>query len=744
MAGMFANNMLRGMQMKRYNDMPSDKYNALPWTDIDHARLSILRNFHDTNPIAMRCRNYVMQHLTSAPLEVEMDGKAVTFEPAFSDFFQDHYTRFLYDAYDAFMTLGFVPMTLVQQDNGHYVPRVLKYGTYWIQVAYATETEEMYYRIFRKPAHVITKRTCSSVGVKGLEELFSVFGNQASGWGTGRDRHPDGASSGIGRAYTNDGDEDPSSWIYDATVHYITGLGFDPHTDGTIRSPLSSIFGELVLTNTLTRRMVRAEKMMSEPPLTLQYHKDEKEEDLSAFKGAMNGTFYSKDGFKRQKQQEVEMDRQQLKMAAEFWSNVEDNVNETLYLQDESHKHRVLKDVVNTDRLVYIPKGLEHFKLDSNVTQAGKHAMPQRKMLDDHTAGLYGVPLNIFRNEGALRGNIQAQTALFHMMLRSHADMLGGMLTAAFGNIYNNLTLDERGRMFPRKGLIDDTEFLSYGMNKAAASGVQIIKDESGQLAPAPPLAEFIVNARDADTKDKKEQHTMTSDGSDEPDTVESEQQAVEAVIANNELAKAKLKAQQKKQASEKKKKKKKTTKYVPLSARKHSRYQYNVRIPVGHLLGNNDLNDLYSIGAITPQRFRELKLSRSGFKSTAPDDDLNEAERQIMEMMRDGNGSAVSMDPNGNVVSVGTGQPKEIIPVPVLLELARQGGNVEKAKKQRRADEAAARTAKQSRDGDSSASSSDSDDPATTRKNSAKKRKRDPESGTGDSKGKEKKKPKK
>ena len=673
------------MAAKKYNAMANTEFAELPWVTLDHSRLDILQTYHDSIPIAARCKNYVLQHMTGSPIEVEKDGETVEFTPDYDDFFQTEFTKFLHDAYDTYMTLGIIPITMVQEESGHFAPRVLKYGTYVIESAYVVESEKTYYRVKRAPMHVLRRRQDNGSVQSSMEQLSNLFVGQALG-GLAQNANS-GAASGIGRAFVENAQPNYDDWIPDLTVRVISGLGHDPALNGRIRSPLSSIYDQAILTNTLIWYKVRAERMMADPMLIMQHHKDDRKKDLSQYSDSMNGTFYHNNSFAAKEKAKVDMTQAQLEAAGMFWEEVNANRNETLLLQDKADKARLLGEVVKTRDYVIVPEGLEYVKNDNNVTQAGRDAFTQRKALDDDTSGLYGVPLNIFRNEGALRGNIQAQTALFHMMLMSHADMFSGIMTGLFDDIYRRADETTRGAMFGRKGVINDVDFVSYGVRKAKAEGQYIIDDETSSIAPAPPIESVMANSK-SDTPADEEREEHVSDVVIDREKVADE--AIKRVLEENKRLKDLLKSQSSQKGKNQKKARKgekKTRERLTITGKtnRHKRFQYSVKIPVSHVTAEKTLKHLFDIGAITPKKYRDLSLIRHGFKPTSNDDDLNEAERRAMETLRDPGGSDANLDAAGDNSMPRAPVPSETIPVPLLLELLRENGHGDKVRKKRR-----------------------------------------------------------
>jgi hypothetical protein len=126
------------------------------WVCLDATAIAICWDILLKNSTSHSCRAVKNSYLFTAPFRISIrDGKELHLKPEVADEFEQCYTKFAQDFLDCVMVMGIVPFCLVQLDNGHYVPRIPAPDTYVIQMAYATEDERRYYRVWRPKMYSI-------------------------------------------------------------------------------------------------------------------------------------------------------------------------------------------------------------------------------------------------------------------------------------------------------------------------------------------------------------------------------------------------------------------------------------------------------------------------------------------------------------------------------------------------------------------------------------------------------------
>lgn len=682
------------------NEMPKKNMRPMTWVTLDPQRLHQIRTFHTENPLAGRCRAFVLDGLFSGDFTVmDSNGYTLNFTASYNKFFQRRYKEFSYDAYDAYMTLGFVPMLLVQHASGHWYPVVPKYGTYMIQVAYKLDNERMYYRIWRPKALKIyidggDRNSQNAMSLFGgirngrTQTNFTSYSNTATGRSYENFMHTNGDCNGIG-----------GDWIIDDSMSVITGLGYDPGIMGEIHSPLASIIKESELTMTLEYYLKMAEHQMTHPPLTMQYHLTEDPDDFSEYNKEMGGANYNPNtAFQdSDEHQTANLAAKELRKVHQFTKYLQADavLQATGGLRDEASPADKLAVVGST---TVIPKGLQHVKNDSNITQVGDKYHAQKMLLDDQISGLYGIPLPLLRNVGALRGNIAGQNDIFRNTLIKHARMLGNICTTAFCDVYMRSSSDSFDTMFGCKAVVDDTEFVSYGVKRARESGMEVIEDASSKMATAPSLNTVII--KDGHTSDAPDPGII------KPDT---ESIAIAKLIAENAALKkankrlqrggkgAKNKAGTQSSAASTSKAGSSasqskapagTAKEFEVDSTEASHLDYNVMLSVSHLMNDKMLQYGHQIGAYGLTTLQNMMLNRLGFPSSMYKTEMTTAEQMVDAALRDPSAEAPREDstlPEGQGLEAFGNASKKVVSSGLLLELAQAGGVVEKMKANRR-----------------------------------------------------------
>ncbi len=682
-----------GLGGNMYDSMPSENMRPLKWVTIDPQRVHTLWSIHTGLPLAVRCRNYVLDHLFSSELELlNSEGEQLSFDANFANFFQRRYKEFSFNAYDMYMVLGIVPVVLIQDDNKHYYPCVPKYGTFILQCAYAVDRERMYFRVLRPKALKVYKDPSdgggngeNGVGKRGVATMQdSIIMRNGGAYGTSQSP----ASYNIKGTGTTDGPvtygetgfsgAGMAGWVPDESVHIITGLGSDPGINGEIRSPLASIVDELFLMASLEKYMLIAEYRMTNPAVTVQYHKTEDPDDLSKYRGVAAGAWYDSENPFSPDRQIVEATDMQLRATKEhlYYRALEDAHNygiseQRLTSMDTARVHA-------GEGTVCVPKGLEYVKNDSNVTQAGNKYLPQKAMTDDHVSGLYGIPLPLLRNSGALRGNIAGQNEIFRNTLIKNAKLLGDMATAAYMAIYGK----DGGRycdaMFGRKAAVDDTQFVSHGLHEAQRRGVEIIPDESGSIAPPPPMSEVVVGESKKLLKDAGTDEKGAVAGDDAADVAA----AITQILAENADAAQRAAAGGRKRKRDERDAPASKEAVKKLRVTEIGTVGFVVKINVSHLMNDKAIEHMFNIGSIKLYQYQNMMLNRNGFSTSQFKKAPTTAEEILADLLRDPAAEAPREDsyqPEGVGLRDPAQKKRRVVPTGILLELARHGGDVDK-----------------------------------------------------------------
>jgi hypothetical protein len=240
--------------------------------------------------------------------------------------------------------------------------------------------------------------------------------------------------------------------------------------------------------------------------------------------------------------------------------------------------------------------------------------------------------------------------------------------------------------MFGRKPVVDDSRFVSYGVRNAAQHGKDVIENESSKIAPAPPIESVMENGGACQDGPALAIRQVTDA------ELELREQIKRLQDENARIAK-KLKVVKKKRVADKKRGAgvRATGDYEPSDVatvigrssgtcqkrRGTGAARFTVVISVTHLNDDKHLKYLHDIGSITLEELQETARNRAGLpplKNT-----VGSGLQPIMEdLMRNLDADAPQDDMmNGNKLDAGTGTKK--IPMGLLLELVKNGGDLAK-----------------------------------------------------------------
>ena len=696
------------------NAMPDERMRPLQWRKIDMARVMRLWNIHTRDALAKRCRDYVINHLMSSELEVlNGDGEVMAFDSGFANFFQHKYKEFCIAAYDMYMVLGVVPVVIMQHANGQFFPVVPKIGTFELETAYAIDTEKLYFRVRRQKALKVWRDEADpNVGMPAryaanrMRENVHVIH-------TGETPPAAQGVNGLGTGVAP-GD---AGWIVDGSVSVITGLGADPSIEGELCSPLASIEQDIVRADNLLRFMMMGQYRMVNPPMTMQYHKTENPDTLDQYRPMVGGAGYDPDTiFSSPDAHNVVATDAQLRavrMHLHFRS-MEDQHNSGMDMEKSTPADAVR--VTTGEGTVVVPKGLEYVKNDSNVTQVGAHYPFVRSQADDNTTGVYGIPMPLLRNAGALRGNIAGQNDIFRNTLVKNADMLGGICTAVFMEIFAK----DKGKyfeaMFGRKAAVDDTQFVRFGIEEARKSGLEVIEDASGMLAP-PPAVEHVI------TGDETGEETLETDQSGE--SPEQVARAIAELVRKNEEANARALVKWEGKTDPGRRPEEGRRGWEMDSVDGVDEYAgYQVKINVTHMMNDKMIEHAFSIGAMSLHTYQNVILSRLGYSASQLKKPPTDAQKLIGDLMRNPGNEAPREDvyqPDGvGLQTASTNKRNRTVPTGILLEVAAAGGDLDKWEAARKQKENEARAkAKQAVAKKRKATSASKGKPAKKRKTS-------------------------
>lgn len=473
------------------NDQSRRRKRAHEWVCLDQRTVRICWQMLFKTSLPHACRNVKFTYLFKTPFRIfDQNARELHMKPEFFQYFERNYKQFAKDFLDAYMVYGIVCYVIVQDKNGHYYPRILAPNTYVIQMAYVTETEKRYYRVWR-PTKYSIKHTLRKTAGQGVGNVFGGMSTTAPQFIGSRAFSGLGGSIGDamvgGLGGGNAFNSTSKNWYVDEDVVVIDGLGHDPFVDGSINSPLSTIIPDVIFTNSLSTGMLQAEEQLVNPMLIMQYHKNVDADTALDPSLAHNMPVFKSDEMGLQAQRATEMMQEQLEALNRQFSvlrKIEKQMGSAEYQEDRDPR----KEVQVTPRVISLPKGLEYVRPDGNERHAGHRYMPQRDHLDDATARIFGIPLTMLRNVGVLRGFQDAHKENFRNQIGEDATMLGNIMSMIFNEIYGHTSDFAEMGFMRRKEVVDDTHFTDLPKGRMGKNDDTNINIESTR--PLPPVEE--------------------------------------------------------------------------------------------------------------------------------------------------------------------------------------------------------------------------------------------------------------
>jgi hypothetical protein len=452
------------------------------WACLNESIIRICWDILFKNSMAHGCRTIKSNYLFKPAFQIfTQNGKELHMTPEFGDYFERYYKQFGKDFLDALMVIGVVPYDLVQQENGHFYPRIPAPNTYIIQMTYATESEKRYYRVWRPKKYSVQYSNQKNHGygfASGMSVPHMVGGRAFSGLGGSFTDAMHGQLSGNSFAAAAD------QWYWDRDMYVIDGLGFDPGVDGTINSPLSAIIPDMVFMNSLSDKMQQAEEQMINPLILMQYHKNVDAETAIDPKVAHNLPVFDSDEFALQTKKNTEMVQEQVVALQQQFAvlrRIEKKMGSAEYDAGDRDP-RELMEV--SPRVISLPRGLEFVRGDGLERHVGNKFLHQQDVTHDAIARQFGIPLTMLKNIGVLRGFQEAHRENFRNQLGEDATLLGNYMTFIFNEIYGQNTYLMDTGLLRRKEVVDDTNFTDLPRGHGKLQDVKIDVESTAPLAP--------------------------------------------------------------------------------------------------------------------------------------------------------------------------------------------------------------------------------------------------------------------
>lgn len=444
------------------------------WVCMDTTAIAICWDILLKNSMSHSCRAIKQAYLFKAPLRYSVrDGKPLRLLQEAQDEIERHYIKFARDFLDCLLVQGVVPFTLVQLPSGHFVPRVPDPGTYVIQMAYVTETESRYYRVWRQTIH----STLHGGDRSGFGSIFSSAQNREPG---GR------AFSGMGGSISESLGYYPcmsfsstsANWYYDKNVYVIDGLGRDPHITGSLNSAISSVIPDIIFTNTLCDNLMQAEFRLLNPYYLIQNHKNVDEGSRPGMVREMHMPVYTSDDMMR-----TAKDTKMTDMQLAAFNQQLIHISNAARGNTSSEANRS-DERLEFDRFARIPRGFEYAHASTGEHHVGGSYAAQRAALDETVARLHGLSVAQLKPEGSQRGFLDAFRDNFRNNLCELAVMLGDHMSYIFNQIYSEDAASLAHALVYRKPVVDTSHFTDLPSDRNRLQSEKVAVSANINLAP--------------------------------------------------------------------------------------------------------------------------------------------------------------------------------------------------------------------------------------------------------------------
>ena len=473
-----------------YGDEDTDM-SGINWVDLNQTEIDYVRNIHFRDSMASSCRTQTINFLFGEPIKFETSkGRLLELTPEFEAFVKTRWTKFAIDCYDSLQTIGIIPVTIVQPQNGTPYPAVPKEGTYRIQVAYIIEREELIFRVLRDSTYSVRLQR------RRLQESTST----GDAYGFQRSHSAEAAGADWDLGVLGEGGVDaflrtifntdvPQGWVLDESVSVLHGFGLDPTVDGRLRSPLVPTILSSRTTSYLGDAMLASVDASLHRTLLVQSTKDPegKEEDMAGFRG---GQFAPRDmGDTAGDSEKFELTdaglralRRQHRMFQAFFENPHG-----LAVSDQLEMQQVPEGSVS---ILPIPQGYALPGGQQVRPDAGQFYAPFKEDHEEIVSTTYGMAIGLYRNRGQLRGNMGAQNLLLRKTLNSNAKIISRVLTVKYQQIFGNYDVGIETEVTGRKAFYDVDRYVRQSNRTLIQStDGHYIRNESDRVAP-PPVAD--------------------------------------------------------------------------------------------------------------------------------------------------------------------------------------------------------------------------------------------------------------
>jgi hypothetical protein len=531
-----------GYQLRKRDDEK-----MILWRTLDQ---SVIRQTWETHlrsdPMNVHCRSLIMKAIGT---DIEFVKNDVVMQPkdTFKTLVESEWKTFVTDVYDSIQTTGIVPVTFVPASGseGHYTPKVPRYGTYIIQVAYIIEMEKLIYRVLRPrrfffdPLRQTTDRLgdpTSSDDLDNHHRRWTVEDTRIyASWAAQRVTAVLGSqsmwyrNSPISSCNGRDGCvfctlEMNDEYVLDRSTFVLDGFGSDPSVDGSLTTKLASLLPDRQYTSVHAQIMLSNQMQQVTKPLFLQEESPDTEKMDTMMRGFRAGSYrtsditspsYTGSSGSSSNSEKFQRDRSSLRALAQVLEQYHFDTAEQFHIDVAAGSgcHRgggnVVSDAITTcgaapQRVAPIPSSYTMPNGQRVEATLGQRYFDLRAILDEHISNAYGIPIALIRNTGLVRGNLETMEQFFQGTVRGWSDIMGRVLTFAYRAIYGPSEYEEGvAQMCERFGIDGvDKAIIRFDIDRWLDSSQKITTRHIDTLDPSELSTKLISDARTDDVYD--------------------------------------------------------------------------------------------------------------------------------------------------------------------------------------------------------------------------------------------------
>lgn len=430
-----------------------DKDYNINWVDLDHETAHKLYDMHKkSESTAVQCRNYILNYLGNEII-FKQNEKTITLTPKFEEIVKSEWSKFIEDAFDVVFILGICPIEFKKSSLSDidFIPSVLAWGSYKIQMAYIIEINSMIFRVLRPSHYFFNLEKSTSIGEKHHKSNFSGINMKSVETINGFVISKNLNASNYYHTQTQNGFDLKSlfkrnisqEWILDKNCVVINGFGLDPFIDGKIASPLVTTLDLQEMVRFHAKIMLLNQVNMLSFPIFIQNMEQPSTREM---KDNLNFESVRNKKETKKKQEQIEYLQNIQRLAAEYKGmteafindspeSISDNLNYTM------RSTNTLSNLFGTSQIpptsiIPLPPGFSMPSNQKKETTLGMRYFDLQDKLDYIICSAYGLPRDLLQNTGTHSQNSAAQSEFFQKTIQRWANIMKDLLTFVYNATY--------------------------------------------------------------------------------------------------------------------------------------------------------------------------------------------------------------------------------------------------------------------------------------------------------------------